>query len=305
MIWSMQGQDIVDKVKRTIIDQTMGRRGVISAADIGKIVHLDLNESVHELVRQSMAADFGQVQAGLDQMQQRSLFPWTMFGQTPFDLSGVALEQLNAAAITVIGPAQEAIEFAKTVISLGWLAEFKRRWSGTGTTIRVTGIFENKSRSLVLTPEDVPERPNVVVKKAIDLAADKITKANIARLLRPQGDLAPYEYIADEIMEFQDPDLFRDRIIDDAVYQDPGVVEALNLVALDEMAEAAKQEGHERKAAILRSAFERRNAAFGQPSDGQGGGGVADQARPGTNPQARAPFANNAREVVNAPNPPG
>ena len=286
MAVSLNIQDLVDQVNRTIIDQTMGRRGVLTPEDMGKIVHLDLNESVHEMARQAYTTQFAQTNSYLDQMQQRALFPWTMFGQTPFDLSGVALEQLNSAAITVIGPAQESIEFIKTVISLGWLAEFKRRWSGTGTTLRISGIFENKTRTLVLSPEDIPTRPNLIVKKPIDLAADQITKANIARMLRPQGDLADYEYVADSVLELQDPDLMRDKIMDDAVFQDPAVRAALSLEALDKMALARAQEGDERGATILRSAFERLNAQFEQTA--QGGGQQAPPPNPGIFPQVAA-----------------
>lgn len=287
MSWQLNMQDLVDQVQKTIVDQTMGRRGVMTADDFGKIVHLDLNESVHEIAKQAYTSQFQSAHAGLDQMQQRALFPWTMFGQTPFDLSGVALEQLNSAAITVIGPAQESIEFAKTVISLGWLAEFKRRWGGTGVTLRVSGVFENKTRTLVLSPEDVPERPNLRITKPIDLAADQITKANIARLLRPQGDLADYEYIADKVLELQDPDLMRERIHDDSVYQDPAVQAALALEALDKMAEARAQEGDARGEAILRSAFERLNAQFEETA----AQGNAPPPQPGVFPQVQPDLA--------------
>lgn len=290
-VWEMTLEDLRQAIARTIIDYSLGRKGVVSPGDEGKIVHADVNEKVEELMRQTFTSNFALTHQGLEQMQQRALFPWTMFGQAPFDVSGVALEQLNSAAITILGPTQIAMQRLMRQVDLYWLQEYKRRWKDTNTPLEATGIFQNKTYDLRISPAELPDKPWVEVKAPMDLPADMLNKLNASRIAKPVGNLVDDEYILDEIMDVFDPQLMQERIAADEATQHPAFKAAQVLKKFTSLIADAIRRGDKLEEQLYREAFTQfLNAFSGAAVQGQG-----IPAEPGVNPAVKAPFYNRGR----------
>jgi hypothetical protein len=297
-VWTYSLNDLKESIQRTILHKSQGAQGGITEADLGRIINLDLNEQLTELTRQVMTSNFGLTRDGLEGMLQRAMIPFTQFGQAPFELSGIAIERLNESAKAIIGPSEISMERLLGHIDRHWMSEFKRKFD-SDFSVRLAGRARGFSDLSSLfdeefTPDDLPESRHVDVDVPLALPSDMLMRANIARMLQPQGDIVDDYYVLDEVLMVQDPELMRRRRISDQVDKSEQSLRAEAQRRVMEKIERARDEGDEHAVALYTLEFVQ---LIQTPSQGQ-----APPNQPGIQPGAGSAFETGREGSLQRPN---
>jgi hypothetical protein len=164
------------------------------------------------------------VMAMLQDLFQRSTFPWTSLGQTSFTLSGVAIERLNESARSHLEPFHYMMRHVYQATAQIWLRDYKRRW-GTAPAGRIrlqgstmaggqsAGFFDEE-----FSPQDIPETRYILSEIPWGLVEDDMMKANIAVSLER---IMSKTWIRENIVKVQDPILEARRTAEDRVEEAP------------------------------------------------------------------------------------
>ena len=296
--WTYTLQEAQNQVKRILIHQSPGGEGGVEPKDLDQkdtVINLDLRESLREMERSGVGTSTAYaVIDRIGEMFQRAGFTWLQFGQQQGDISGVAIERLNELAKSVVVPSQRRLEAALAEIDYRWMSEWKRltqdgklqssvRFAGRMRGRDEAGYFDEE-----FTPDMLPNTRWVDVSISLALTVDKLTKANIARMLVPgNAPLMDTEHVLDEYMGEEDPALRQRRAREETVFKLP------EMVALDALRRLRQQ------LAATNDPLEKefiKSTMIGLQNRMMNPQGQAPAEVTGVNPAAGAQFYGNGRE---------
>ena len=160
----------------------------------------------------------------LQDLFQRSTFPWTNLGQTSFTLSGVAIERLNESARSHLEPFHYMMRHVYQATAKIWLRDYKRRWANApagrvrlqGSTMaggQMAGFFDEE-----FNPNEIPDTNYVMSEIPWGLVEDDMMKAQIAIALER---IMSKTWLRENIIRVQDPMLEARRMAEDRVEEAP------------------------------------------------------------------------------------
>ena len=139
-------------------------------------------------------------------MLQRGMFPWVLYGNLQMQLTGVAMSQIASAALQVLTPYQLAIKGLLTDIDNFWMLSMKE----TGS--RPAGFK---------MPKDLKEIPLFDVDFNIDIPGFLVQRATAARMLDPNFKLSTTTVMDMLFPEVKNPLLEQARVQKDEADKNP------------------------------------------------------------------------------------
>ena len=190
----------------------------------------------------------------LNEIFQRSTFPWVSLGQASFSLSGVAIERLNESARSHLEPFHYMMRHIYQMTGYVWLRDYKRRWGERSTSGRIrlaggvmgsdlSGYFDEE-----FSPENVPDTQYIISEIPWGLVEDDMMKANIAQQL---SAIMSRTWIRENIVKVQDDQLEVRRKAGDNIEEAPVYVNAMVYQRFRDEAAAALDRGDRGLAEIL------------------------------------------------------
>lgn len=180
----------------------------------GGVTQLDsaANEDVRPLITPSMPVDFIPLIQHMNTEEQHAGFPYTVFGELGFRLSGFAINQLQASIMTVVAPYIDAIESAYEWDSREKLKQFG---SGKFPAVKVRGRTSKNEpfgypEARKIKYKDIKEDwfPEVTLVPVLPKDdAQRYLLARTAREDQGQGPLLSDQTILDDVIGVEDPEL--------------------------------------------------------------------------------------------------
>jgi hypothetical protein len=163
-----------------------------------------------------MAAETKEFFAFAQGMEQRGAVPYSVYGQTPFELSGFAINQLQGALSITVWPLADALRALYRLMTDECIQQFRARGSRKAVTIRGTDgrrqpFLEDIRRA------SLRDKYFLEVELEPELPADKLQEAQIAQAWASLG--ADPITVADEFLKVQDPRQFVQRAVAWAILQ--------------------------------------------------------------------------------------
>jgi len=189
----------------------------------------------------------------LNEVFQRSTFPWTAMGQALSGVSGVAIERMNEGARSHLEPYHYMMRHIYQATGQIWLRDYRRRWGGTRAgRVRLqggvlgsdmAGFFDEE-----FSPRDIPDTNYIVSDIPWGLVEDNMMKANVARQL---DTLMSKTWIRENILKVQDDQLEVRRKAGDQVEESPFFVNFQVMNRFRDEARAALERGDQFEAQML------------------------------------------------------
>lgn len=280
--WKYVLEDARTAAIRTYILETMSQDADLSDEAFQRqinILQLDpaMQEKLTKMDQTTAIGTMAPIIDMLNQMLQRALFPWTQFGQTPFELSGVAIERLNEQAKSIIGPTLAAMQFVVGDIDRYWINDWKRLADmGLATQpVRAVGRIRGQENSGFydeeISAEKLPDSEYMEARLRPALPMDRLMQSNIARLLIPQGDIVDLEWVLDEVLDEQDPATRMRRVNEEKILKLPQIVMGQGIIRAKQEQAAAESRGDDESAQVWQNTIQAMEQQLQNPQLGQGG----------------------------------
>jgi len=173
------------------------------------------NETIKPIITPAMPQDMSQLLKFMTGDEQRAGFPYTVFGELNFRLSGFAINTLQTSISTVVAPYLEAVENAYRIASI----ELPKQYSAGGfEPIKVRGRTSRNEvfglpKPMLIRPSDIAGDWHPEVRLEAILPKDDAQRYLLAKAAR-EGEipLLSDQTIRDQILGVEDPDLESDRV---------------------------------------------------------------------------------------------
>jgi len=241
---------------------------------------------------QKSAQDMGPFQAVVDSQKQRGGFSTITFGETPFAISGFAMQTLKAGdTADKIEPFLHAEQTALKIIANAWTDHFQT-YAFPGQTLSGQGA-NRKWFSAQITPEDLQGLDEPIIELTPVLREEDAAKAQLAALYRQPGPdglpLRSLHAVLENVLQVEDSDMEVDMM-----FQEIGRV-AHPLAQLHTLVEALSKRNDPRAQyyfaqwqQMLMASMQQGFAPFGMNAPGgpAPGGGGGNGLSPSTAPNA-------------------
>jgi hypothetical protein len=221
-------------------------------------------EDIHAVAPPEIANSVKELwQATLGSIQRGSV-PHTVYGQTPFELTGIAISQLQGALDLKLVTQREAMKNAYRVATDEFIQQFirsrKRKVTLSGVDRRDRPFSDEFSAAKLKT------KYHLEPELRIDLPITQQQEANIAAMWQKLG--VPLEIIYDQLIHLQDPSAAYERKLAEDSDQEPAVKDMKRVFILTNM--ATEEPDPERKQLIttMRDFFAARVQTVTGPAQG-------------------------------------
>ena len=174
----------------------------IAGSDVG----VGIGEEPKPIPPQEMIKESGAFMGMVTSMEQRGAFPYPIYGELAFQISGYLYNLLRQGLETPIMPAVQALTTAYTQ-ALNILCD--AYMTGQFDNVTVSGRLQDTGRTWFtqeIPPEMLKQGGVLEVEIVPNLPQDDAAKVTMAETLQRSG-LANRRYIQEEILKFQDPDM--------------------------------------------------------------------------------------------------
>ena len=158
-------------------------------------------ERIYTLDLQKMAQESGAYMVAVSGEWQRATLPYSIYGETPFQLSGFAITQLRQATETVLSARLQAMTAIYTQIVNLLSDQFM---TGAFEGLRLSGRDSNRRYfNMTITPEMLADSCDYTVQLKSQLPQDDQGKWQMADVAK-RNDLLSDVDILDQVLELQD-----------------------------------------------------------------------------------------------------
>jgi len=173
------GQQLVrDTANPRWFEQSRGDTPILTQADLfkrGAIFRGTPEENITPLPTPPIPIELRSILFDYQNMMQRGLFPWSLYGNIQQQITGYAMSQVASAAMQVLTPYHEAVK--------GLLSDIDNFWLGQ---MRKHGYKPHGFKM----PEDMPSDLEFDVTFNIDIPGYLIQRVTVARMVNPQFRLS-------------------------------------------------------------------------------------------------------------------
>jgi hypothetical protein len=169
-------QIVRDTANPRWLELSKGENGILRQADMfkrGAIFRGQPGDQVGPIQTPAMPVELQTIMFGYQNMMQRGLFPWVLYGNIQQQLTGVAMSQIASAALQVLTPYHQAIKGLLSDIDNLWLESIQNGQQVEGFKL----------------PKDYPKATRMEVDYNIDIPGYLIQRATAARMLDPNFKL--------------------------------------------------------------------------------------------------------------------
>lgn len=187
-----------------------------------------INDRVTPLPVNAIPAELGTLLGIYQGQLQRGSLPHVLYGSITERMSGFLWAQVISAAFQVLGPFHDRLQFILTEVDNHWLQS----------------VWKRK-----LKPYGVPVPPKPVqpieleVRYDMNIPADLVQQATLARMLNPNAVLASQMRLMDEVLGVEDPLAEQARIEAETARRHPIFQAVLVIQALEEEAQLLTAQG--------------------------------------------------------------
>jgi hypothetical protein len=157
---------------------------------------------------------------------QRGGLSHVAFGSLGIEISGVTLQQLLTATRSRLLPYIKTTETVLSEIGMEFLDQFQ--FFDKKVSLDVRAVQQGPGMGYLIEdfdPKDIPKSTYLDVVMPLALPDDSMERVQLARqAMGNSGPLADWQTIADEFLQFQDPELIRQRMDEDLAREHPAMV---------------------------------------------------------------------------------
>jgi hypothetical protein len=164
---------------------------------------------------------------------QRGSVPQTIYGQTPYELTGIAISQLQGALdLKIVGQKNTMCDLHREMMD-----EFIQQFIKVRRKVTVKGL-DRRGKPFMdeITSQQLRTKYYLAANLRIDLPITRQQEANIASMWQKLG--VPLEIIFDELLHLQDPSAAYQLKLAEAADAEPAVLDMRRVFYLDKMADA-------------------------------------------------------------------
>jgi len=225
-------------------EQSSGETPILREEDMfkrGAIFRGAPGESVQAIPLPALPVELTRVLFEYQNMSQRGLFPWVLYGNLQQQLTGVAMSQIASAALEVLTPYQIAIKGVLSDVTNFWLDSIKE--------------YKYKPYRLKM-PTGLDENTKFDVDFNIDIPGFLLQRATAARMLDPNFRLSTTTVMDILFPEIKNPLLEQARVSKDDAQRNPVAVLVDTIQAYREAAKLNRDNGDTDTAELYEMAVE-------------------------------------------------
>lgn len=256
-------------------EQSSGDTPILREEDLfkrGAIFRGAPNESVGPLAVPPIPVELRTMLFDYQNMLQRGLFPWAIFGNIQMQMSYLAMANIASAALQVLTPYMDAFRGLRSDINDYW--------------IKLLTTTKYKPHKFIV-PANMPEEVKFDVQADIDIPGYLVQRATVARMLDPTFRLSTETVMDKMFPEVRNPLKEQAKVRKDDAMMMPEAVMADAIIAFKEQArllrakvppETDAAELYEKVAASLEARLSPEQAAVEQARTARQGAAPAEEA---------------------------
>jgi len=161
-------------------------------------------------------------------MLQRGMFPWAIFGNIQMQMSYLAMANIASAALQVLTPYMDAYKGLRSDINDYW--------------IKLLNVTKYKPHKFIV-PSNMPEEVNFDVQADIEIPGYLIQRATVARMLDPTFRLSTDTVMDKMFPEVRNPLREQAKVRKDDAMMSPEAILADSILAFKEQARLLREKG--------------------------------------------------------------
>ena len=243
------------------LELSSGESQILKAEDIfkrGAIFRGAPGESAGPMQTPAIPIELRQVIMDYQNMLQRGMFPWAVFGNIQQTMSYLAMASVASSSMQILSPYVNAIK--------GLLTNINNYWKDM---ILLNGLHPHKFKK----PDNLPEEFTFDVQADIEIPGYLVQRATVARMLDPTFRLSTTTVMDRLFPEVKDPLKEQARVRKDDALSHPKAVLADSIIAFREQARLMRESQdndsadiYEKLAASLEAELEGTQQAPEQPT---------------------------------------
>jgi len=161
-------------------------------------------------------------------MLQRGMFPWAIFGNIQMQMSYLAMANIASAALQVLTPYMDAYKGLRSDINDYW--------------IKLLNVTKYRPHKFIV-PSNMPEEVNFDVQADIEIPGYLIQRATVARMLDPTFRLSTDTVMDKMFPEVRNPLREQAKVRKDDAMMSPEAILADSILAFKEQARLLREKG--------------------------------------------------------------